>query len=206
MTRSGFVVSAGGGRPVTGAGGSLLASAADTGDAFSLLLSHAPTGDHVPRHVHDAVDEAFYILSTAFTAVSRNGWLRRATSFSYPEGSRTATTSSAARRANSSSPSPAGSRTSSTTSAMASTRQRSPTATACGFSTDFAPGWPDHLANPDRQDCRACRLTIDKRDAPAAPRTEVRPVGQRCRYTSRRCSAASTVTTAACSSMAYSTR
>ncbi len=31
-----LVVIAGGGRPVTGAGGSLLASAADTGDAFSL--------------------------------------------------------------------------------------------------------------------------------------------------------------------------
>lgn len=62
MTRSGFVVTAGGGRPVPGAGGSLLASAAETGGAFSLLLSNAPAGDHVPLHVHDAVDEAFYIL------------------------------------------------------------------------------------------------------------------------------------------------
>jgi len=62
MTSSGFVVPAGGGRPVPGVGGSMLASAADTGGAFSLLLSTAPTGDHVPRHVHDTVDEAFYIL------------------------------------------------------------------------------------------------------------------------------------------------
>ena len=62
MTRSGFIVSAGGGEPVPGAGGSLLASAADTGGAFSLLLSRAPTGDYVPRHVHDTVDEAFYVL------------------------------------------------------------------------------------------------------------------------------------------------
>jgi len=62
MTSSGFVVTAGDGRPVPGAGGSLLASAADTGGAFSLLLSHAPTGDRVPQHVHDTVDESFYIL------------------------------------------------------------------------------------------------------------------------------------------------
>ncbi len=62
MTSSGFVVPADGGEPVPGAAGSLLASAADTGGAFSLLLSRAPAGDHVPRHVHDTVDEAFYIL------------------------------------------------------------------------------------------------------------------------------------------------
>jgi len=62
VTRSGFVVTAGNGRPVPGAGGSLLASAAETGGAFSLLLSNAPAGDHVPLHVHDTVDEAFYIL------------------------------------------------------------------------------------------------------------------------------------------------
>jgi len=40
----------------------LLASAAETGGAFSLLLSNAPAGDHVPLHVHDTVDEAFYLL------------------------------------------------------------------------------------------------------------------------------------------------
>jgi len=62
VTSSGFVVPADGGEPVPGAGGSLLASAANTGGAFSLLLSRAPAGDHVPRHVHDTVDEAFYIL------------------------------------------------------------------------------------------------------------------------------------------------
>ena len=62
MTSSGFIVPADGGEPVPGAAGSLLASAADTGGAFSLLLSRAPAGDHVPRHVHDTVDEAFYIL------------------------------------------------------------------------------------------------------------------------------------------------
>lgn len=45
-----------------GAGGSLLASAAETGGAFSLLVSNAPAADHVPRHVHDTVDESFYIL------------------------------------------------------------------------------------------------------------------------------------------------
>lgn len=62
VTSSGFVVHAGGGESAPGAGGSLLASAADTGGAFSLLLSRAPAGDHVPRHVHHAVDEAFYVL------------------------------------------------------------------------------------------------------------------------------------------------
>jgi len=74
MTSSGFVVTAGGGRPVPGAGGSLLASAADTGGVFSLLLSHAPTGDRVPRHVHDTLDEAFYILDGQYhiIAVSRH--------------------------------------------------------------------------------------------------------------------------------------
>ncbi len=66
--------------------GSLLASAADTGDAFSLLLSHAPTGDRVPRHIHDTVEEAFTssTASTASTAVSRLGLLRPATSSSSP--------------------------------------------------------------------------------------------------------------------------
>jgi quercetin dioxygenase-like cupin family protein len=88
MTRSGFVVSAGGGRPVTGAGGSLLASAADTGDAFSLLLSHAPTGDHVPRHVHDAVDEAFYILDGQYRIYcGEQEWLAAAGDFVFlPRG------------------------------------------------------------------------------------------------------------------------
>jgi len=62
MTSSGFVVPVGGGRPVPGTGGSLLAFAADTGGTFSLLLSTAATGDRVPRHVHDRVDESFYIL------------------------------------------------------------------------------------------------------------------------------------------------
>jgi quercetin dioxygenase-like cupin family protein len=59
----GFVVHAGGGKPVPGAGGFLLASSVDTGGAFSLLLSRSPAGDHVPRHVHHAVDEAFFVLS-----------------------------------------------------------------------------------------------------------------------------------------------
>lgn len=62
MTGLGFVVTVGNGRPVPGAGGSLLASAAETGGAFSLLLSNAAAGDHVPLHVHDTVDEAFYLL------------------------------------------------------------------------------------------------------------------------------------------------
>ncbi len=132
MTSSGFVVPAGGGRPVPGAGGSLLASAADTGGAFSLLLSHAPTGDRVPRHVHDTVDEAFYILDGQYRIrCGEQAWSAEAGDFvSLPAASRTATTSSMVPRASSSSPSPAGSRTSSTTSSMASTLQRSPTATA----------------------------------------------------------------------------
>ncbi len=67
MTNSGFAVTAGDGRPVLGAGGSLLASAAQTGGTFSLLLSIAPTGDHVPRHVHDTVDESFYILDGQYS-------------------------------------------------------------------------------------------------------------------------------------------
>lgn len=63
MNRPGFVVPAGSGRPLPAAGGRLLASATDTGGAFSLLVSHAPTGDHVPRHVHHETDEAFVVLS-----------------------------------------------------------------------------------------------------------------------------------------------
>ncbi len=91
MTSSGFVVHAGGGEPAPGAGGSLLASAADTGGAFSLLLSRAPAGDHVPRHVHHAVDEAFYVLDGQYRIhLSRHGLLWPATSSSYPAASRTA--------------------------------------------------------------------------------------------------------------------
>ena len=62
MNRLGFVVAAGTGRPVRAAGGELLASASDTGGAFSLLVSRVPQGDHVPLHVHDETDEAFFIL------------------------------------------------------------------------------------------------------------------------------------------------
>jgi len=92
VTSSGFVVHAGGGEPAPGAGGSLLASAADTGGAFSLLLSRAPAGDHVPRHVHHAVDEAFYVLDGQYRIQSGDQtWTAAvATSSSYPAASRTA--------------------------------------------------------------------------------------------------------------------
>jgi mannose-6-phosphate isomerase-like protein (cupin superfamily) len=63
MNRLGFVVAAGTGTQVPGVGGELLASQSDTGGAFSLLVSHAPTGDQVPLHVHEEVDEAFFILN-----------------------------------------------------------------------------------------------------------------------------------------------
>lgn len=59
----GFVVSAETGRALPAAGGHLLASGADTGGAFSLLVSQVPSGDQVPLHVHEEVDEAFFILS-----------------------------------------------------------------------------------------------------------------------------------------------
>ncbi len=62
MPSQGFVVAAGGGRALPGAGGRLLAGVSDTAGAFSLILSHAPQGDRVPLHVHDVVDESFYVL------------------------------------------------------------------------------------------------------------------------------------------------
>ncbi len=60
--RRGFVVGPDAGHPLTGAGGALLAGAADTGGLFSLIRSHAPAGDHVPRHVHASTDEGFFVL------------------------------------------------------------------------------------------------------------------------------------------------
>lgn len=63
MEGNGFIVPTGSGRALPAAGGRLLASASDTDGAYSLLLSHAPTGDHVPLHVHEDVDEAFFVLA-----------------------------------------------------------------------------------------------------------------------------------------------
>ncbi len=54
----GFVLHAGTGLELPGAGGSVLAGAAQTDGAFSLLLSHAPAGDGGPLHVHDKESES----------------------------------------------------------------------------------------------------------------------------------------------------
>jgi len=58
----GFTIGPDGGQPLLGAGGTLLAGAADTAGLFSLVRSHAPAGDHVPRHVHADTDECFFVL------------------------------------------------------------------------------------------------------------------------------------------------
>lgn len=60
---SGFVVRAGEGQSAPGAGGSLLASAAATDGAFSLLVSRAPAGDGAPLHVHRDESESFFVLA-----------------------------------------------------------------------------------------------------------------------------------------------
>ncbi len=63
MGAHGFVVPSGTGRALPAAGGELLAGAAQTQGAFSLITSHAPLGDRVPRHVHTDADESFYVLT-----------------------------------------------------------------------------------------------------------------------------------------------
>lgn len=63
---SGFVVHAGDGQAAPGAGGSVLATSAATGGAFSLLLSHAPAGDGAPLHVHRGESESFFVLAGAY--------------------------------------------------------------------------------------------------------------------------------------------
>jgi len=89
MTSSGFLVSAGGGR--FRAPELPCSLPPPTPATRSVLLSTAPTGDHVPRHVHDTVDESFYILDGQYRIhLSRHGLLWPATSSSYPAASRTA--------------------------------------------------------------------------------------------------------------------
>jgi len=63
---SGFVVHAGDGQAAPGAGGSVLATAAATDGAFSLLLSHAPPGDGAPLHVHRDESESFFVLAGTY--------------------------------------------------------------------------------------------------------------------------------------------
>jgi len=62
----GFVVHAGAGAASPGAGGSVLASEAETNGEFSLLLSHAPAGDQAPLHVHDRESESFFVLASEY--------------------------------------------------------------------------------------------------------------------------------------------
>ncbi|MGH3549896.1 MAG: cupin domain-containing protein [Pseudonocardiaceae bacterium] len=125
MIRSGFVVTAGNGRPVPSAGGSLLASAAATGGAFSLLVSDVPAGDHVPLHVHDAVDEAFYILDGRYHIhCGEQEWFAAANDFvSLPRDVPHSYHVVSGPARSSSSLSLAGSRTFSTTSATVSTQR-----------------------------------------------------------------------------------
>ncbi|MQA05194.1 MAG: cupin domain-containing protein [Streptosporangiales bacterium] len=65
----GFVVAAGQGSALPGAGGEVLASAADTGGLFSLIRSHTPAGDVVPLHVHSGTDECFFVLEGRYDIV-----------------------------------------------------------------------------------------------------------------------------------------
>ena len=44
----------------------MLAAAAATGGAFSLLLSHAPAGDGAPLHVHRDESESFFVLAATY--------------------------------------------------------------------------------------------------------------------------------------------
>jgi len=63
---AGFLVHAGDGQAAPGAGGSVLATAAATDGAFSLLLSHAPVGDGAPLHVHRDESESFFVLAGTY--------------------------------------------------------------------------------------------------------------------------------------------
>lgn len=84
MERHGFAVPAGSGRVLPAAGGRLLASASDTHGAYSLLLSHAPTGDQVPLHVHKEVDEAFFVLAGRYRITCGDDtWQAKAHDFVY---------------------------------------------------------------------------------------------------------------------------
>lgn len=59
----GFCVAPGQGLPLPGAGGEALATAGRTGGQLSVVISHAPPGDQVSRHVHHRGDECFYVLA-----------------------------------------------------------------------------------------------------------------------------------------------
>lgn len=63
---TGFVRRAGDGPLLPGAGGSVLAGAADTDGAFSLLVSHAPAGDGAPLHTHAQESESFFVLAGTY--------------------------------------------------------------------------------------------------------------------------------------------
>lgn len=63
---TGFVRHAGDGPLLPGAGGSVLAGAAETDGAFSLLLSHAPAGDGAPLHTHARESESFFVLAGTY--------------------------------------------------------------------------------------------------------------------------------------------
>lgn len=59
----GFCTSRGSGAALPAAGGEVLAEGSTTAGRLTVIRSAAPAGDRVPLHVHDDVDECFYVLA-----------------------------------------------------------------------------------------------------------------------------------------------
>lgn len=60
--RRGFMTRPGSGETLPTAGGHLLAGGIATGGRVTVIESAVPPGDTTPPHVHDTMDEAFYVL------------------------------------------------------------------------------------------------------------------------------------------------
>lgn len=65
--RKGFMARPQDGEPLPTAGGHLLAGASRTGGRLTVIESAVPPNDVTPLHVHNEMDEAFYILEGEYT-------------------------------------------------------------------------------------------------------------------------------------------
>lgn len=65
--RHGFITRPREGGSLPAAGGHLLAGTAATSGRVTVIESAVPPGDETPRHMHDEMDEAFYVLEGEYT-------------------------------------------------------------------------------------------------------------------------------------------
>lgn len=65
--RKGFMTRRWEGESLPTAGGRLLAGDAETGGRLSIIDSTVPPGDETPLHVHETMDEAFYVLAGEYS-------------------------------------------------------------------------------------------------------------------------------------------